>query len=63
MQSVNETGGMYMAQHVSIRIPWYNNDYCGTVCKQPCHNNACMRFRNISAGKKTILRIALPFKW
>ena len=40
-----------MAQHISIRVPWHDNDYCGTVCKQPCRNNACMRLRNISGSK------------
>lgn len=40
-----------MAQHISIRVPWHDNDYCGRVCKDPCHNTSCLRLKNISANK------------
>lgn len=36
-----------MAQHISIRIPWKDNGYSGLVCDNPCHNNACLRLKNI----------------
>jgi hypothetical protein len=36
-----------VAQHISIRIPWHDNGYNGTVCKNPCGNTACLRLKNI----------------
>ena len=36
-----------MAQHISIRVPWHDNGWNGTVCKSPCENNACLRLKNI----------------
>ena len=36
-----------MAQHLSIRIPWHDNKYCGKVCKNPCRNMSCLRLKNI----------------
>ena len=40
-----------MAQHLSIRIPWKDNGYCGLVCEKPCYNNACLRLKNISDSR------------
>ena len=41
-----------MAQHISIRIPWHDNGYNGTVCKNPCDNTACLRLKNIHKNRK-----------
>lgn len=40
-----------MAQHLSIRIPWKDNGYCGLVCNKPCFNTACLRLKNISESR------------
>lgn len=40
-----------MAQHISIRVPWKDNGYTGLVCDKPCYNNACLRLKNIAAGR------------
>lgn len=36
-----------MAQHITIRVPWHDNDWNGTVCSKPELNNACLRLKNI----------------
>ena len=36
-----------MAQHISIRVPWKDNGYCGMVCNKPCLNDACLRLKNV----------------
>lgn len=36
-----------MAQHISIRVPWHDNGWNGTVCLDPAGNNACLRLKNI----------------
>lgn len=40
-----------MAQHLSIRVPWHDNGYCGQVCNKPCNNNSCLRLKNISENR------------
>lgn len=36
-----------MAQHISVRVPWHDNGWNGTVCKQPGYNSSCLRLSNI----------------
>ena len=36
-----------MAQHISIRVPWHDHGWDGTVCKNPDLNNSCLRLKNI----------------
>ncbi len=38
-------------KHVSIRVPWHDNNWNGTVCKAPSNNPFCMMLRNISSTK------------
>ncbi len=42
-----------MAQHVSIRIPWKDNDFIGAICNCPLQNFACKRLKTI--GENTHL--------
>lgn len=41
-----------MAQHISIRVPWHDNGWNGTVCKEPSLNNSCLRLSNIGENKQ-----------
>lgn len=36
-----------MAQHLSIRVPWHDNNWNGCVCNDPKQNNSCLRLKNI----------------
>lgn len=36
-----------MPQHISIRVPWHDHGWDGTVCRDPQNNNACLRLKNI----------------
>ena len=40
-----------MAQHLSIRVPWHDNGWNGTVCLSPSDNNSCLRLKNIYENK------------
>ena len=40
-----------MAQHISIRVPWHDNGWNGTVCKKPGENISCLKLKNISDKK------------
>ena len=40
-----------MIQHLSVRVPWHDNDWKGTVCCRPEQNQACRVLRNIAERK------------
>lgn len=40
-----------MSQHISIRVPWHDHDWDGTVCAEPKSNNACLRLPNIAKSR------------
>lgn len=40
-----------MAQHLSIRVPWHDNGYCGKVCCNPKYNNSCLRLKGIADNR------------
>jgi hypothetical protein len=39
-------------RHLSIRVPWHDQAWNGTVCKGPTRNSACLRLKNIGAKKQ-----------
>lgn len=41
-----------MVQHLSIRVPWHDHGWDGTVCQDPCGNTACLKLNGILEGKK-----------
>ncbi len=38
-------------QHVSIRVPWHDSGWNGTVCKNPSKNTACRVLKGIAKSK------------
>ena len=38
-------------QHLSIRVPWHDAEWTGTVCKKPASNTACRALRRIADTK------------
>ncbi len=38
-------------QHISIRVPWHDSGWTGTVCRTPRGNTSCLVLRNIG-GKR-----------
>ena len=38
-------------QHLTIRVPWHDNGWNGTFCKNPCGNTSCTVLPRISAGR------------
>jgi hypothetical protein len=41
----------YPLRHVSIRVPWHDSGWNGTVCNQPRQNTACLKLVNIAESK------------
>lgn len=48
-----------MSQHISIRVPWHDHDWDGTVCADPTSNNACLRLPNIAKNRDDKAEIAI----
>lgn len=40
-----------MAQHFSFRVPWHENRWDGSVCRNPSENYSCMRLKGINQAK------------
>ena len=40
-----------MAQHLSIRVPWHDDGWKGSVCKEPSVNMACLKLKNIMESR------------
>ena len=41
----------YPLKHVSIRVPWHDAGWNGTVCNAPLLNSACTKLKRIADGK------------
>lgn len=44
-----------MQQHLSIRVPWHDNGWDGTVCQNPERNQACRVLKAIAEDKDDLL--------
>lgn len=38
-------------RHISIRVPWHDSGWNGTVCKEPKLNGACLKLKRIAADR------------
>jgi ATP-dependent exoDNAse (exonuclease V) alpha subunit len=38
-------------QHISLRVPWHDNMWNGSVCKAPAQNTACLKLHGIAESK------------
>ena len=52
----------YPVRHLSIRVPWHDNGWDGTVCKSPKHNGACLRLSRIVEQRDDALEAAVAGK-
>ncbi|MGZ3396403.1 MAG: ATP-dependent DNA helicase, partial [Isosphaeraceae bacterium] len=41
----------YPLRHLSIRVPWHDNGWNGTVCRAPTHNGACLKLDRIATSR------------
>ena len=42
----------YPLKHLSVRVPWHDAGWNGTICKAPQLNGACVKLTNIAAQKR-----------
>lgn len=49
-------------RHVSIRVPWHDAGWAGTVCDAPQLNGACVKLKRIAGAKEDAAEIAVRGK-
>jgi hypothetical protein len=47
----------YPLKHVSIRVPWHDSGWAGTVCKAPQLNGACAKLKRIAGSKNDLAEV------
>lgn len=48
---MDEKLGNLPLRHISIRVPWHDNGWTGTVCKAPELNGSCLRLPRIAENR------------
>ena len=46
-------------RHLSIRVPWHDNGWNGTVCADPVNNASCLRLHNIHERRNDDVEVKL----
>ena len=41
----------YPFKHLSVRVPWHDNQWNGSICKYPKDNSSCLILKEISEKK------------
>ena len=49
----------YPLRHVSIRVPWHDAGWNGTVCNAPHLNSACAKLKRIANGKDDLAEMSV----
>ena len=49
---------MPQVHHISIRAPWHDNSWAGTVCHKPVDNGACLVLPRIAELKREACEVA-----
>src|SRR6266566_3652461 len=52
MKSLANGARRLPTHHVTIRVPWHDSGWCGTVCARPLENTSCLILPRIGAGKR-----------
>lgn len=48
----NYSNIFYPHRHISIRVPWHDSGWNGTICKAPKLNGDCLKLENIARKRK-----------
>src|SRR4051812_2657471 len=72
MATFNPGARKLPTQHISIRVPWHDSDWNGSVCARPLDNTSCLVLKNIGPKRNDALESACagqhlqtldPAKW
>lgn len=46
-------------QHLTIRVPWHDSGWAGTVCRNPCANTSCLVLPRIGESRNDALEMTV----
>lgn len=49
-------------QHLSVRVPWHDTGWEGSICSDPLSNGACLRLGRIAEGRDDLRELGLAGK-
>ena len=58
-QSEEQQTSRYPLRHLSVRVPWHDDGWRGTVCKYPSLNGACTKIKRIGREKSDAVEVAI----
>ena len=58
-QSEEQQTSRYPLRHLSVRVPWHDDGWRGTVCKYPSLNGACTKITRIGREKSDAVEVAI----
>jgi ATP-dependent exoDNAse (exonuclease V) alpha subunit len=50
-----QTKSTHLLRHISIRVPWHDKEWNGTVCNAPRLNGACLKLQNIATKRDDLI--------
>lgn len=53
----------YPLRHISIRVPWHEAGWNGSVCENPGRNSSCLKLKNIFESKDEVAELAVAGKF
>jgi hypothetical protein len=59
---MQKTSPDFPLRHLSIRVPWHDAGWAGTVCNAPHLNGACAKLKRIAADKNETTELAIAGK-
>jgi hypothetical protein len=49
---------VFPLKHISIRVPWHDSGWNGSICREPARNTACLKLTNIAEKKDEVFEEA-----
>jgi hypothetical protein len=53
------TGRRLPSAHLSIRVPWHDSSWDGTICARPLDNSACLALRRVGQQRDDAFEVAV----
>jgi hypothetical protein len=52
MNAIHDGACRLPLHHLTIRVPWHDNGWDGTVCQRPLDNTSCLILPRIGGGRR-----------
>jgi len=52
MSAISDGARRLPPHHITIRVPWHDDGWTGTVCQRPLDNTSCLILKRIGEGRR-----------